>query len=92
MIKTLLIGPLFSRSGYGEHARFVFKALASQPNKFDLHAHPIHWGKSSWMATEKEDVQIKQYEKFYSVTDEKFNNNEFEKYVPQEYRVNTKGI
>ena len=63
MIKTLLIGPLFSRSGYGEHARFVFKALASQPNKFDLHAHPIHWGKSSWMATEKEDVQIKQYEK-----------------------------
>ena len=34
----------------------------------------------------------KQFEKFYSVTDEKFNNDEFEKSVPQEFRVNTKGI
>ena len=34
----------------------------------------------------------KQYEKFYSVTDEKFNKDEFEKSVPEEYRVNTKGI
>jgi prolyl-tRNA synthetase len=33
-----------------------------------------------------------QYEKFYSVTDEKFNQNEFEKLVPEEFRVNTKGI
>ena len=32
------------------------------------------------------------YEKFYSVTDEKFNKNEFEKNVPEEYRLNTKGI
>jgi len=34
----------------------------------------------------------KQYEKFYSVTDEKFSKDEFEKSVPQEFRVNTKGI
>ena len=34
----------------------------------------------------------KQYEKFYSVTDEKFNKDEFEKSVPDEFRVNTKGI
>ena len=61
MIKTLLIGPLFSRSGYGEHARFIFRALASQPDKFDLYAHPIHWGKSSWIATD--DDQISQYER-----------------------------
>ena len=33
-----------------------------------------------------------QFEKFYSVTDEKFSQNEFEKGVPEEYRVNTKGI
>ena len=32
------------------------------------------------------------YENFYSVTDEKFNKNEFEKKVPSEYIVNTKGI
>ena len=34
----------------------------------------------------------KQYEKFYSVTDEKFNKDEFEKSVLEEFRVNTKGI
>ena len=34
----------------------------------------------------------KQFEKFYSVTDEKFKNDEFEKSVPQDFRVNTKGI
>ncbi len=38
------------------------------------------------------DILRKQYEKFYSVTDEKFNIDDFEKSVPQEFRVNTKGI
>ena len=33
-----------------------------------------------------------EYEKFYSVTDEKFNKSEFEKNVPQEFRLQTKGI
>ena len=33
-----------------------------------------------------------QYEEFYSVTDEKFNKEEFENKVPDEFRVNTKGI
>ncbi len=33
-----------------------------------------------------------QYEKFYSVTDEKFDKKEFEKVVPEDFRVNTKGI
>ena len=32
------------------------------------------------------------YEKFYSVTDEKFNKEEFENKIPTEHRVNTKGI
>ena len=34
----------------------------------------------------------KEYEKFYSVTDEKFNKEQFEKLVPEEFRLNTKGI
>jgi prolyl-tRNA synthetase len=34
----------------------------------------------------------KEYENFYSVTDEKFNKNEFEQKVPEEFRLNTKGI
>ena len=34
----------------------------------------------------------KQYEKYYSVTDEKFDRQEFEQLVPEEFRLNTKGI
>ena len=33
-----------------------------------------------------------EFEKFYSVTDEKFNKEEFENAVPEEFRLNTKGI
>ncbi len=49
---------------------------------------------SSKTLLDKESLTIlrKHYEKFYSVTDEKFNKDEFEKSVPEEYRVNTKGI
>jgi len=32
------------------------------------------------------------FEKYYAVTDEKFNKNEFEKNVPKEHRLTTKGI
>ncbi len=43
---------------------------------------------------DKESLGIlrKQYENFYSVTDDKFDEDEFEKSVPKEFRVNTKGI
>ena len=34
----------------------------------------------------------KEYESFYAVTDDKFNKDEFEKNVPNDYRLNTKGI
>ncbi len=49
---------------------------------------------SSKTLLDKESLSIlrNQYEKFYSVTDEKFNKDEFEKSVPEEFRVNTKGI
>tara|TARA_B100000586_G_scaffold183381_1_gene134529 strand:- start:203 stop:1531 length:1329 start_codon:yes stop_codon:yes gene_type:complete len=33
-----------------------------------------------------------EYENFYSVTDEKFNKNDFEQKVPEKFRLNTKGI
>ena len=33
-----------------------------------------------------------EFEKYYSVTDEKFNKDEFEKNVPKDYRLQTKGI
>ena len=49
---------------------------------------------SSKTILDKESLGMlrEQYENFYSVTDEKFNKDEFEKSVPIEFRVNTKGI
>jgi len=49
---------------------------------------------SSKITLDKEPLGIlrNKYEKFYSVTDEKFNEDEFDKSVPEEFRVNTKGI
>ena len=58
MIKTLVIAPLFTRSGYGEHGRFIINALNSRPDIFDLHAHPIHWGQSSWISTNDQNIKL----------------------------------
>ena len=49
---------------------------------------------SSKATIEKDSLKSlrKDFEKYYAVTDEKFNQNEFEKNVPEEYRLKTKGI
>ena len=53
---------------------------------FDVNSKNIQNDKSSLSNLRDE------YEKFYAVTDEKFNQDEFEKKVNQENRLNTKGI
>ena len=50
MKKTVLInGPILTKSGYGEHARFVWRALKSRPDLFDVFVNPINWGKTPWL-------------------------------------------
>jgi prolyl-tRNA synthetase len=53
---------------------------------FDLNSDGTELEKSSL------DKLRKKYEQYYSVTDEKFNKNEFEKMVTEENRLITKGI
>ena len=48
MKKVLLVGPVLTRSGYGEHARFVLDSLLSKPAEYDVYIAPINWGMSSW--------------------------------------------
>ena len=48
MIRVLIKGPILSRSGYGEHARLVYRSLAKEPQKFDIYVIPIEWGVSNW--------------------------------------------
>ena len=44
MKKVLIIAPILSRSGYGVHSRFIVDALATRPDLYDLHVHPLSWG------------------------------------------------
>jgi len=49
MKKILLVGPILTQTGYGEHARMMARALLSRPDLVDLYIHPINWGQSSWL-------------------------------------------
>lgn len=45
--KVLLVGPVLSNSGYGEHARCVLRSLIDNITKFDIYIHPTQWGHTS---------------------------------------------
>ncbi len=56
MKKVIITGPIFSRSGYGEHTRCVFRALAKNPEKYDLYLSPTKWGQTSWSYKNNSDI------------------------------------
>ena len=49
MKKVFLKGPILTQSGYGHHARVVFRALQSRPDLFDIYIQPIPWGRTGWL-------------------------------------------
>jgi len=53
--KVLLKGPILSRSGYGEQARFALRALRSEPDLYDIHIIPTSWGQTSWIPEDTEE-------------------------------------
>lgn len=55
MKKVLVRGPALSRSGYGEHARFVLRALRTREDVFDIYLHSTNWGKTGWLWEENEE-------------------------------------
>lgn len=48
MKKVLINGPILSRSGYGEMARFAIRALKNI-DSVDLYVIPTSWGKTGWL-------------------------------------------
>lgn len=60
MIKVLLEGPIMTLSGYGEHARLVYRSLKQQEN-LQIFINPLEWGRTSWNSdiskSEKKDIQ-----------------------------------
>ena len=57
MKKILLRGPVLTRSGYGEHARFILNALTTNPD-FDIYVEPLNWGQTNWVF---EDTDYRKY-------------------------------
>ena len=55
--KILLKGPLLTRSGYGEQARFALRSLRSREDLFDIYIQPLQWGQTSWVSELDEERQ-----------------------------------
>jgi len=55
MKKVLVKGPVLSRSGYGEHARFVLRSLRKHQDKFDIYIENINWGHTGWLFSDSEE-------------------------------------
>ena len=49
MKKVLVRAPALTRTGYGEHARFVMRCLRTIEDKIDIYLVPIKWGQSNWV-------------------------------------------
>lgn len=52
MKKVLLRGPVFSKSGYGEHTRQIYKYLLTKNLEIDIQA--LNWGMTPWHLNHKE--------------------------------------
>lgn len=52
MKKVLVRGPLLSQSGYGNHARQVFRWLLNR-NDVEVCAQVLHWGVTPWLIDER---------------------------------------
>tara|TARA_B100000131_G_scaffold299263_1_gene319553 strand:+ start:12128 stop:14122 length:1995 start_codon:yes stop_codon:yes gene_type:complete len=53
--KILLKGPILTRSGYGEQARFALRSLRSRQDIFDIFIQPLQWGQTSWIYEDTEE-------------------------------------
>lgn len=53
--KILIKGPILSRSGYGEQARFALRSLREYEDRFDIFVAPTNWGQLSWTWEDTEE-------------------------------------
>lgn len=55
--KIIVEGPALTRSGYGEHARLVLRALRAREDLLDIYLNPLQWGTTSWFIEDTEETQ-----------------------------------
>ena len=91
--KTILVkGPVLSRSGYGEQARFALRALRAREDLFDIYLFNIPWGRTGQIIEANEErlwinqTLLKTHERLATVSGGNFDislqvtvPNEFEK-------------
>jgi hypothetical protein len=53
--KVLVVGPVLTRSGYGEMARFALRSLKSREDLFDVYLSPTAWGSCGWIHEDSEE-------------------------------------
>ena len=56
--KILLRGPVMSRSGYGEQARFALRSLRSRADIFDIYIQNMGWGATGQTITSTEEDEF----------------------------------
>lgn len=55
--KVLIRGPVLTQSGYGEHCRFLLRALKEHEDTFDIYVNPTGWGRTGWQTKETEETK-----------------------------------
>tara|TARA_A100001515_G_scaffold144906_2_gene150682 strand:- start:2147 stop:4174 length:2028 start_codon:yes stop_codon:yes gene_type:complete len=58
MLKVLIKGPILSRSGYGEQARFAMRSLRSRTDLFDVYMVNIPWGHTGQISNLDEETSF----------------------------------
>jgi glycosyltransferase involved in cell wall biosynthesis len=53
--KIFFKGPILTRSGYGEQARFALRSLRSREDLFEIFIQPLKWGATSWISDMDEE-------------------------------------
>lgn len=83
MIRVLLEGPILTNSGYGEHARLVYKSLIQDEN-IDIFINPLSWGKTSWLPHKNTDFHtsiesdVQKLQNYVNISKERKQNMSFD--------------
>ena len=74
--KLLLKAPILTQSGYGEHSRFIYRALKEREDIFDIYIEPLNWGRTGWIWEDTEERKQIDYcvGKFYQALQEQKTN------------------
>ena len=59
--KIIVRGPVLSRSGYGEQARFALRSLRKHEERFDIYLLNTEWGKTGWSPQHDEERKYIDY-------------------------------